>query len=176
MSEFGLIEKLQRNHLLDPFDCGIDDLNRFLRLHAWSNQQAQSAQTYVLARELAVLGYYTLAAGSVSHKEATDRVRKGLARHPIPVILLARLAVDRSVQKKGIGPALLKDALLRCAQAAETIGARAVLVHAKDENARGFYGHFDFEPSPSDPYHLLLIMKDVLRIIGRSAHERQVAP
>ena len=176
MSEFGSIEKLQRNHLLDRYDCGIEDLNRFLKLHAWSNQQAQSAQTYVLARDLAVLGYYTLAAGAVSHHEATNRVRKGLARHPIPVILLARLAVDRSVQNKGIGPALLKDALLRCAQAAETIGARAVLVHAKDENARGFYGHFNFEPSPSDPYHLLLIMKDVLRIIGRAAHETRGAP
>ena len=71
---------------------------------------------------------------------------------------------------------MLTDALLRCAQAAETIGARAVLVHAKDENARGYYKHFDFEPSPSDPYHLLLIMKDVLTNIGLGAHERTVAP
>ena len=107
-----------------------------------------------------MLGYYSLAAGSVSHDEGTERVKKGLTRHPIPVILLARLAVDVSIHGKGVGSALLKDALLRTAQAAETIGARALLVHAKDDEARAFYEHFTFEASPSDPYHLLLIMKD----------------
>ena len=167
MSEYGAIEKLQRQHLLDGFDCGKEDLNRFLKRQAWNNQQAHSAQTYVLAKELAVVGYYSLAAGSVNHDEATERVRKGLARHPIPVILLARLAVDVSLQGSGIGPALLKDALLRTAQAADTIGARALLVHAKDDNAKGFYEHFTFEPSSSDPYHLLLIMKDLLTLVGK---------
>jgi GNAT superfamily N-acetyltransferase len=76
------------------------------------------------------------------------------------------LAVDITVQGKGLGSALLKDALMRTAQAANTIGARALLVHAKDDSAKAFYEHFDFEPSPSDPYHLLLIMKDLLRFIG----------
>ena len=112
-----------------------------------------------------MLGYYSLAAGSVTHDEALERVRKGQSRHPIPVILLARLAVDASVHGRGLGAALLKDALLRTAQAAETIGARALLVHAKDDNAKTFYEHFTFEPSPSDPYHLLLIMKDLLRFV-----------
>ncbi len=167
MSRCGVVEKLRREHLLDSFDCGKEDLNRFLKRQAWSNQQAHSAQTYVFAEELTVLGYYSLAAGAVTHDEATERARKGLARHPIPVILLARLAVDVSRQGKGIGPALLKDALQRAAQAADTIGARAVLVHAKDDNAKGFYTHFNFEPSPSDPYHLLLIMKDLLKMIGK---------
>jgi GNAT superfamily N-acetyltransferase len=167
VSAFGVLEKLRRNHLLDDFDCGKDELNRFLKLQAWSTQQGQSAQTYVLAKDSVVLGFYSLAAGAVTHDEATDRVRKGQARHPIPVILLARLAVDLSMQIRGLGPALLKDALLRAAQAADTIGARAVLVHAKDDDAKGFYAHFDFEPSPSDPYHLLLIMKDVLKNIGK---------
>lgn len=168
MSDYGVIEKLKREHLLDGFDCGKEDLNRFLKRQAWNNQQAHSAQTYVLAREeLTVYGYYSLAAGSVTHDEATERVKKGLARHPIPVILLARLAVDVSLQGKGVGPALLKDALLRVASAADTVGARALLVHAKDDNAKGFYQHFDFEPSPSDPYHLLLLMKDLLRIVGK---------
>lgn len=166
MSDYGRIEKLKREHLLDSFDCGKEDLNRFLKRQAWNSQQAHSAQTYVLAKELAVFGYYSLAASSVTHDEAPGRVKKGLARHPIPVILLARLAVDVALQGKGIGPALLKDALLRAASAADTIGARAVLVHAKDDNARGFYEHFNFEPSPSDPYHLLLIMKDLLRIVA----------
>jgi len=165
VSEYGSIEKLRRDHVLDAFDCGKDDLNSFLKRQAWNNQQANSAQTYVLARELAVFGYYSLAAGSITHEDATARVKKGLARHPIPVILLARLAVDASLQGKGVGPALLKDALRRAAQAADTIGARAVLVHAKDHNAASFYRHFNFEPSPSDPYHLLLIMKDLRQIM-----------
>jgi GNAT superfamily N-acetyltransferase len=167
VSEFGAVEKLRREHVVDSFDCGKEDLNRFLNRQAWNNQQAHSAQTYVLVKDLAVVGYYSLAASAVSHDEATERVKRGLARHPIPVILLARLAVDMSLQGKGIGPALLKDALLRVAQAADLIGARALLVHAKDDNAKGFYEHFDFEPSPSDPYHMLLIMKDLLRLIGK---------
>ena len=166
MSGYGVIDKLKAEHLLDGFDCGKEDLNRFLKRQAWNSQQSHSAQTYVLAKDLAVYGYYSLAAGSVTVDEATERVKKGLARHPIPVILLARLAVDQSLQGNGIGPALLKDALLRAASAAGTIGARAVLVHAKDDNAKGFYEHFNFEPSASDPYHLLLIMKDLLRTVG----------
>jgi GNAT superfamily N-acetyltransferase len=168
VSEHGSIEKLRREHVLESFDCGKEELNDFAKRRAWNNQQTNSAQTYVLARDLVVSGYYSLAAGAVTHQAATERVKKGLARHPIPVILLARLAVDRSVQGRGVGPALLKDALLRAAGAADTIGARAVLVHAKDNAAKGFYEHFDFEPSPSDPYHLLLIMKDVKRILGSS--------
>lgn len=166
MNEFGSIEKLRRDHVLDSFDCGKEDLNRFLKRQAWNNQQAHSAQTYVLAKDLRVLGYYSLAAGAVTHDEATERVKKGLARHPIPVILLARLAVDVSIHGKGVGSALLKDALMRTAQAADTIGARALLVHAKDESAKAFYQHFTFETSPSDPYHLLLITKDVLQIVA----------
>jgi GNAT superfamily N-acetyltransferase len=167
VSAYGSIEKLKREHLLDGFDCGKEPLNRFLKRQAWNSQQANSAQTYVLAQELSVVGYYSLAAGSVGHDEGTERVKKGQAQHAIPVILLARLAVDQSLQGKSIGPALLKDALLRAASAAGTIGARAVLVHAKDDQAKGFYEHFNFEPSPSDPYHLLLIMKDLLRIAGK---------
>jgi GNAT superfamily N-acetyltransferase len=166
VNEFGSIEKLRRDHVLDSFDCGKEDLNRFLKRQAWNNQQAHSAQTYVLAKDLRVLGYYSLAAGAVTHDEATERVKKGLARHPIPVILLARSAVDVSIHGKGVGSALLKDALMRTAQAADTIGARALLVHAKDESAKAFYQHFTFETSPSDPYHLLLITKDLLQIVA----------
>lgn len=165
MSGVGSIEKLRQDHQLDSFDCGKEELNRFLKRAAWTNQQANSAQTYVLARDLRVLGYYSLAAGAVAYDEATERVRKGQARHPVPVILLARLAVDTTCQGQGFGPALLKDALRRTAQAADTIGARALLVHAKDADAKSFYQHFNFEPSASDPYHLLLIMKDLKRML-----------
>ncbi len=166
MSDLGPVEKLRRDHILDGFGCGKEDLNRFLRRQAWNSQQAHSAQTYVVAKGLRVFGYYSLAAGSVTHDGATGRVKKGLARSPIPVILLARLAVDVSIHGKGVGSALLKDALIRTAQAAHTIGARAMLVNAKDEDAKAFYEHFTFESSPSDPYHMMLIMKDLLQIIA----------
>lgn len=165
MSAAGAIEKLRLDHQLDSFDCGKEELNRFLKRNAWTNQQANSAQTYVAARELVVIGYYSLAAGAVTYEGASERVKKGLARHPIPVILLARLAVDVTSQGQGIGPALLKDALKRTAQAADTIGARALLVHAKDADAKSFYEHFNFEPSLSDAFHLLLLMKDLKRML-----------
>jgi GNAT superfamily N-acetyltransferase len=161
VSPLGKIEKLRSDHELDSFACGKEELDRFLKRHAWSSQQANSTQTYVLANGSTVVGYYSLAAGAVTHGEATERVKKGQARHPIPVVLLARLAVDNTLQGRGVGPALLKDALIRTAGAADTIGARALVVHAKDETARSFYEHFGFEPSPSDPLHLFLILKDL---------------
>ena len=167
MSDPGTIEKLRPDHQLDGFDCGKEELNRFLIRHALANQRAGSAQTYVLAHDLRVVGYYSLAAGAVTHDEATERVKKGQARHAIPVILLARLAIDKAIQGRGIGPALLKNALLRAAHAADIIGARALLVHAKDSQARSFYEQFGFEQSPTDPLHLLLIMKDLQRRIRR---------
>jgi GNAT superfamily N-acetyltransferase len=167
VSAFGSIEKLNREHLLDEFDCAVDDLNRFLKRQALTSQQAHSAQTYVLASDSRVFGYYSLAAGSVTHEAATDRLKKGQARHAVPVILLARLAIDRMMQGKALGAAMLKDALVRSAGAADTIGARALIVHAKDDRAKAFYEHFDFEPSPTDPFHLMLLMTDVIRLGGR---------
>jgi GNAT superfamily N-acetyltransferase len=167
VSRRGAIEKLTQAHEVDSFDCGQTELNRFLTHQAWVSQQSNSAQSYVLADNGVVRGYYSLAAGCVAHESASTRVRKGQARHAIPVILLARLAVDRALQGQGVGVALLKDALLRTAAAADTIGARALLVHAKDEHARVFYEHFGFEPSPSDPLHLLLVMKDLKARIRR---------
>jgi GNAT superfamily N-acetyltransferase len=106
-----------------------------------------------------------VSAGSVSLEEAPARITKGLARHPIPVILLARLAVDKSEQRTGLGKALLKDALARIARAADIVGARAVLVHAIDERARTFYEHFDFEPSPIHELQLMLLMKDLRKAL-----------
>ena len=108
-----------------------------------------------------VVAYYSLAAGAVEHAAAPVRIGKGLARHPIPVMLLARLAVDRTQQGRGIGKALIKDGLLRTAAAADIVGVRALLVHAKDDKARVWYQALEFEPSPTDPYHLFLLMKDI---------------
>lgn len=164
---FSAVQKLDASHEVDAFDCGKEPLNRFLQRYALVNQKAGSAQTYVVCRgEQRVAGYYSLAVGGVEHADAPSRVGKGLARHPIPVMLLARLAIDRAEQGKGLGKALLKDALLRTAQAAEIAGIRALLVHAKDDEARAWYEQFDFEPSPTDPYHLFLLMKDLRALLG----------
>ena len=158
------IEKLRGDHDLSLFDCGKEELNRFINRIALANQQAQSAQTYVACQELTVVGYYSLAFSSVTHNQSPERIKKGLGRHPIPVLILARLAIDRQFQGKGLGQGLLKDALERTVRVAEIGGLRAILVHAKDESARVFYEHFNFEPSPTDPYHLYLLVKDLKRL------------
>ena len=111
------------------------------------------------------MGFHTLAAGQVVYDDAPERLKKGLARHTVPVMLLARLAVDRHWHGQGIGKALMKDAMLRTMQAADIIGIRAVAVHAKNAEARNFYQHFDFIPSPTDPMHLFLLLKDVRELL-----------
>jgi len=159
------IHKLSGDDLTDSFACGQDDLDRFLKRFALANQAANTTQTYVTCRAgRVVVGYYSLAVGSVKREIAPSRAVKGMARHPVPVMILARLAVDRSEQGSGIGKALLKDALLRTAQAADIAGIRALVVHAKDDAARRWYEQFDFEPSPTDPLHLFLLLKDLKKL------------
>ena len=157
------IEKLGSHHDLSAFDCGDAALDDWLRRFALANQTAEAVQTYVIHRGGRVVGYTTLAAGSVEREQVPGRVARGLARHAVPVVILARLAVGRREQGRGLGKALLKDALLRIAGAADVIGIRAVLVHAKDEDARASYQRFDFEPSPVDPLQMFLFMKDLKR-------------
>ena len=159
------IEKLDVKHKVDGFDCGQPDLDRYLCVNALGNQQANIGQTYVACRNKLVLGFYSLAVGSVAHKDATVRVAKGLPKYPIPLMILARLAVDRKEQKKGIGKGLLKDALLKTAQASAIAGIRALIVHAKNDSAKKWYQSFDFTPSPTDPHHLYLLLKDIKKII-----------
>ena len=161
------VRKLSATDTVDSFDCGQAALNLFLQRHALVNQKANSAQTYVCCCENVVVGYYSLAVGSVVHEAAPHRVLKGLARHPVPVMILARLAVDTDHQSLGLGRALLKDALLRTVQAADIAGIRALLVHAKDESAQKWYASWNFDPSPTDPYHLFLLLKDLKKILGK---------
>jgi GNAT superfamily N-acetyltransferase len=161
-----IIEKLRRDHSIDAFDCGQEALNQWLRKHALQNQGAGAAQSYVGLVDGVVIGYYSLAVGQIEYSDAPERLRKGLARHPVPIMLLARLAVDKNWQKKGVGRALLRDAVLRTMQAAEIAGIRALAVHAKDEQARRYYEQFDFEASISDPLHLLVLLKDIRKRVG----------
>jgi GNAT superfamily N-acetyltransferase len=160
------IEKLHPHHVIDAFDCGNRDLNRFLHKYALPNQGSGASTTYVGLADHTVIGFYSLAVGSVEYEQALERATKGLAHHPIPVMLLARLGVDHQWHAKGVGAGLLKDAMLRTLQAADIVGIRALLVHAKDPQAKGFYQHFDFVPSPSDPLHLLMLLKDVRKIVA----------
>jgi len=159
------IEKLRRDHKVEGFDCGKEQLNRFLIRFALQSQLANSAQTYLALYEDEVIGYYTLTFGDVSYDDAPERLRKGVARHPIPLMILARLAVASAWSRKGIGSGLLKDALRRTLAAADIAGLRAFAVHAKDDEARTFYERFDFSPSPSDPMHLFVLLKEVRRLI-----------
>ena len=162
------VERLTGEHVVTSFDCGKAALNDWLKRFALVNQQSDAARTYVIHRGGRVVGYYSLAAGSVRKDESPARIAKGLANHPVGVILLARLAVDRREQGAGVGKGLLADAVSRALQAAEVIGARAILVHALDDDAGAFYSKFGFERSPLDPRQLMLLMKDVRATLGAS--------
>jgi predicted N-acetyltransferase YhbS len=148
--------RLESSHSRTAFDCGVVPLNDFLKKYALQNQKKGASVTYVATRGKRIVGYYTLAYGSIAYDEASESVKKGLGKYPIPVMLLARLAVDVSEKGTGMGKALLKDALFRTVQAVDIAGLRAVLVHAKDDTAKAFYERFDFESSTSNLYHLML--------------------
>ena len=159
------IEKLQRTHEVDDFSCGQDSLDRYLQRYALISQRSDGAQTYVGVAGKNIIGYYTLTVGHVDYEEAAPRLTKGLSKTPIPIMLLARLAVDSEWQGKGVGSGLLRNAMQRTLQAADIAGVRAFLVHAKDDKAKQFYEYFDFLPSPTDPYHLFLFMKDIRKLV-----------
>jgi GNAT superfamily N-acetyltransferase len=157
------IEKLGRHHAVDAFTSGEAALDRFLQRFALTNQQANASQTYVALDEQTVVGFYTLVVGEVAYDAAAGRLTKGLARHPVPVVILARLATLKNRQGQGIDAELLKDAVLRTLQAASIAGIRALLVHAKDDKAAAFYSKFDFTPSSTDPLHLYALVKDLAK-------------
>lgn len=155
--------RLSGDHRIADFASGKHSLDDWLRRFALQSQASGMASTYVTADPSGVVGgYYALATGGVSHKDAPERTVKGTGRYDIPVVLLARLAVDRSHQAGGIGRSLLRDALLRTSQVADSIGVRALLVHCLDGAAKSWYlRQADFDQSPTDPMHLLLLTKDL---------------
>lgn len=166
MSEGRSVEKLRRDHPISDFDCGQADLNNWLIKHALQNQGARAAQTYVGLAGGVVVGYYSLAVGQVEYAGAPERLKKGLARRPVPIMLLARLAVHKDWQRQGVGRGLLKDAVLRTLQAGDIAGIRALALHAKDAQAQRYYEQFDFIPSPTDPLHLFVLLKDIRKCLG----------
>lgn len=169
MPRFSDPERLTRQHTLAGFDCGTPSLNLWLENYAVAARGMGSARTYVVtdAEQDRVIGYHALAYGSSTREEATERASKGMPGHRIPAVVLARLAVDRSVAGRGIGALLLKDAMERTIVASEIAGARVVLVHAMSEDARRFYLHFGFEASPTHRMNLQMMLKDIRAALDR---------
>jgi GNAT superfamily N-acetyltransferase len=157
-------EKLQPSHDISNFDCGELELNDWLRRRALPNQQSGASSTYVVLDGTRVVGYYSLAAGSVAREAAPGRVRRNMPE-PVPVVVLGRLAIDKNFQGQGLGRALLRDAVLRTLQAANIIGIRAILVHALSDEAKRFYEACGFRPSPINPMTLMVTVSEALKAL-----------
>jgi len=155
-------EKLRASHDLSEFDCGEPELDDWLRRRALNNEQSGASRTYVVCSGQQIVGYYALAVGAVAHMEASGRVRRNMP-DPIPVMIIGRLAVHKDLQGRKIGPALLRDAILRTLQAAEIAGVRALLVHAISERARQFYENCGFTASPMDPMTLMITVAEAAK-------------
>jgi GNAT superfamily N-acetyltransferase len=152
-------QSLAATHRLDGFDCGEPSLDDWLKLRALTNHLNGASRTFVVVdADQHVLGYYALAAGAVAHQEATSAVR-GNMPDPVPVMVLARLAVDARAQGIKLGAALLQDAVTRVQSVAENAGVRALLVHALNERAKQFYENYGFRASPLHPMTLMLPLK-----------------
>ena len=163
-SELRAVEALTDSHQLDDFDCGVETLDRWLRQSARVAAASGTAATYVLRRDKRVVGYYALAMSAVEHERASSRLRRGMP-DPVPVVLLARLAVERSEHGRSLGGDLLLDALARCVRGGREFGARAVVVDALSPEAGNFYRHFGFHDL--DDRRLWRRLADVARALER---------
>lgn len=154
-------------HVLTSFDCGQPGLDDWLQRHALANQKGGASKTFVVAEGRDVMGYYSLAAGSISHGEARGKLRRNMP-DPVPMALLGRLAVDRRRHRTGVGVALLGDAMQRVVLAADQLGIRGVMVDAIDDSAKRFYEKFGFVASPVSPLKLMVTLDEVMRTLGRT--------
>ncbi len=158
---------LSKEHRLESFDCGKPILNDWLRRHAHTAGASRSAKTFVVtADEDIVVGYYSLTVGQVEPAVAPARLCKGMGRYPIPVVILARLAVSLECQNRSIGRGLLQDAILRTLSIADHAGIRALMNHPMDDSAAAFYLRFGFIPSPLQERQLVLLLKDARRLLS----------
>lgn len=151
--------RLLPEYELDAFDCGNVDLNEWLHRRARTNEAQGASRTYVVCNGQQVVAYYCLAVGSVEQNVAVGRVKRNMP-NPIPVMIIGRLAVDRSLHGQGFGRGLLKDAVLRTVAASEIAGIRAILVHAISDEAKAFYEKHGFRPSPVHPMTLMMTIQD----------------
>lgn len=171
MARFSDPELLSTDHVLEGFDCGRESLNVWLGRYARQAAASGSARAYVIVdhEQERVVGYHALTAAALERESTTARVIKAMPQYPIPVVLLARLAVDRSVTGRGLGAWLLRDAMMRTLAASATIGVRAMLVHAIDQDARAFYCRHGLEPAPTDPLHLMILIKDIAAAVDAAS-------
>ncbi len=158
-------QPLDRKHLLDNFCSGTSSVDNWLKKRACANQVSGASRTFVVCEGLRVIGYYALATGAISLAEATGRFRRNMP-DPIPIVLLARLAVDRSHHRRGLGRALFRDSAYRVTHAADTIGIRGMVVHAVSEEAKNFYLALGFSPSPSDTMTLMVSLADLRSVFS----------
>lgn len=159
----GAPEPLGLQHRLEGFDCGKPSLNDWLLRHARQAQSSGSAKTFVVAEGDRVAGYFSLTVGQIDTLDAPERIRKGMGQYPLPVVILARLAVSTQDQGRGLGFGLLQNAIRRTLLIAEQAGIRAMLTHPIDDDAAKFYTRFGFIASPLREQQLLLLLKDARR-------------
>ncbi len=159
-------EPLTVMHDVNFFDCGDMSLNSWLKTRALKNENLGGSRSYVICLQNAVVGYYALASGSIEHDKVPSDVKRNMPS-PIPVMILARLAIDKHYQGKRLGFFLLQDAILRIYQASKIVGVKAILVHALSEKARDFYRQHGFKSSPIDEMLLFLPLKEVDVILNR---------
>ena len=164
MSGYSAPRPIGEHDVVADFDSGEPSLDKYLQGRALANHVEGASRCLVTCRDGRVVGFYALASAAVARAGTPGRVRRNMP-DPVPAILLSRLAIDRKEQGQGLGAALLRDAITRAVAAAEIIGVRALLVHALHEQARAFYAHFDFEPSPTDPQHLLLLINGARTVL-----------
>jgi len=177
VTRYDRIEPISSDHDTQSFDCGSEEQTNWLRQHALQAHQSDTAKVYVvcLAGTRTVVAYYALSAGSIVHADAPLRLTKGVGRYPVPVVILTRLGVNLGDQGRGLGSELVRDAFFQVAAIADHAGVRALLIHAETPEAVAFYRAIDpgFEPSPTDPLHVALLIKDLRRAIRDAAVKPQ---
>jgi hypothetical protein len=179
VTRYGRIEPIAPEYDTQSFDCGSDEQTTWLRRYGLQAHQSDTAKVYVvcLADSTSVVGYYAIAAGSIEHAKASPRLIRGIGRYPVPVVVLTRLGVGLTEQGRGLGSALVRDAFFQVAAIADHVGVHALLIHAETAEAATFYTSIDrgFEPSPTDPLHVALLIKDLRRAIRDAAGAARAA-
>jgi len=158
-------QPLADHHLLGNFTSGATSLDDWLKRRARANQASGASRTFVVCKGDVVVGYYALASGGITLQDAPSRFSRNMPNH-IPVVVLARLAVDQAYQGRGLGRALFRDSAQRVVNAADVIGIRGVVVHALSEEAKAFYLALGFDPSPNDPMTLMVTLQDLRAVLS----------
>ena len=164
-NDLGAPEHLAATHEVSAFDCGVPVLDEWLKKRALANEESGASRTYVVCAARRVVGYYALASGGVAQEHAPGCVRRNMP-DPLPVMIVGRLAVDRTWQGRSVGRSLLRDAVVRTLQAAEIGGIRAILLHAISDEAKRFYERYGFQSSPLDPMTLMITVADAKKALS----------